>query len=107
MAHPHKWLKKFRLNAEYGVLHSSAISKSHTVAPATAMGKKRKVTGRTKGAADQEPNDGRELRTRLNIRTYEDVADSEDEFRLNEDRVLLEDSPARKRQRRIEEEGTL
>ena len=41
--------------------------------------------------------------SKLNIRTYEDVADSEDEFHINRDKILLDEGPARKRQRRIQE----
>ena len=42
--------------------------------------------------------------SKLNIRTYEDVADSEDEFHINKDKILLDEGPAQKRQRRIQEE---
>ena len=39
------------------------------------------------------------------IRTYEDVADSEDEFHINRDKILLDDGPDAKRRKRWEEEG--
>ena len=39
------------------------------------------------------------------VNSYEDVADSEDEFHINRDKILLEEGPAQKRQRRIREEG--
>ena len=42
---------------------------------------------------------------KLRISSYEDVADAEDEFHINRDKILLEDGPGRKRQRRIEEGG--
>ncbi|KAI9746292.1 MAG: hypothetical protein M1818_000003 [Claussenomyces sp. TS43310] len=37
------------------------------------------------------------------IRSYEDVADSEDEFHMNRDRVLLDEGPETKRRRRQDE----
>ncbi|MCJ1249384.1 hypothetical protein MMC30_006607 [Trapelia coarctata] len=66
------------------------------------MGKKRKAGGKPSGEAirrDVDPSDAK-----LRISIYEDVADSEDEFHLNRDKVLLDDGPDRKRQRRQEEE---
>lgn len=39
------------------------------------------------------------------VNSYEDVADSEDEFHINRDKILFEEGPAQKRQRRIREEG--
>ena len=39
------------------------------------------------------------------IRTYEDVADSEDEFHINRDKILLDDGPDAKRRKKWEEEG--
>ena len=41
------------------------------------------------------------------INTYKDVADSEDEFFINRDRILLEEGPEQKRQRILEEDGKL
>ena len=41
----------------------------------------------------------------LDVNSWEDVADSEDEFHINRDKVLLEEGPAQKRQRRVREEG--
>ena len=67
------------------------------------MGKKRKASGRPFGRDNpREPNDAD---SKLRINTYEDVADSEDEFHINRDKILLEEGPAQKRQRKIEEEG--
>lgn len=44
--------------------------------------------------------------SKLAITTYEDVADSEDEFHINRDKVLLNEEPhAAKRQRKSREEG--
>lgn len=67
------------------------------------MGKKRKAGGRPYGhdGHRQEANTGSKLR----INTYEDVADSEDEFHNNRDKILLDEGPAQKGQRRIREEG--
>jgi len=39
------------------------------------------------------------------IRTYEDIADSEDEFHINRDKILLDDGPDAKRRKRWEKEG--
>lgn len=67
------------------------------------MGKKRKASGRSFGR-----NESRDLDTsgsKLRINTYEDVADSEDEFHINRDKILLEEGPAQKKQRKIQEDG--
>ncbi|KAK1816668.1 something about silencing protein 10 [Friedmanniomyces endolithicus] len=42
--------------------------------------------------------------SRKRIRTYEDVADSDDEFRLQRDEVLLGEEPGAKRRRKLEEQ---
>lgn len=39
------------------------------------------------------------------ITTYEDVADSEDEFHINRDKVMLDDGPDAKRRKKWQEEG--
>ena len=67
------------------------------------MGKKRKANGRPFGR--DEPRDLDDADSKLRINTYEDVADSEDEFHINRDKVLLEESPAQKRQRKIKDDG--
>lgn len=67
------------------------------------MGKKRKADGRPFGR--NEPQELNAADSKLRINTYEDVADSEDEFHINRDKVLLEEGPAQKRQRKIQEEG--
>lgn len=41
----------------------------------------------------------------MRINTFEDVADSEDEFHMNRDKVLLDEGPAAKKMRRYQEEG--
>ncbi|KAM0255766.1 hypothetical protein ACHAQJ_005436 [Trichoderma viride] len=66
------------------------------------MAKKRKVS---RNAA--EPSGPKELDpadARLKVTTYEDVANSEDEFYMNRDTIMLDDEPNMKRRRRGEEE---
>lgn len=61
------------------------------------MGKKRRGTGSglAKGPKELDPKDAR-----LGpITTFEDVADSEDEYFMNRDTIMLEDEPSAKRQR--------
>lgn len=67
------------------------------------MVKKRKAGGRPSGNHEARSMNSGESRLRIN--TYEDVADSEDEFHINRDKILLEEGPAQKRQRRALEEG--
>lgn len=67
------------------------------------MGKKRKASGRPFG--HDEPREFNNADSKLKIITYEDVADSEDEFHINRDKILLEEGPAQKRQRKTQEEG--
>lgn len=64
---------------------------------------KRKAGGRPFGqdALDKTSKD----ESRLRIDTYEDVADSEDEFHLGRDKILLEEGPVQKRQRKLREDG--
>ena len=67
------------------------------------MAKKRKAGGRPFGNDQLRPeNDGD---SKLRVNTYEDVADSEDEFHINRDKVLLEESSTQKQLRRAQEEG--
>lgn len=66
------------------------------------MAKKRKG-----GARDAEEPKGPNMdvgESRKRIRTYEDVADSDDEFHLNNDKVLLEERPDVKRRRKQQED---
>ena len=67
------------------------------------MGKKRKAGGRPFGL--NETREERNEDSKLRIKTYEDVADSDDEFYINRDKILLEEGPFAKRQRKIQEEG--
>jgi U3 small nucleolar RNA-associated protein 3 len=66
------------------------------------MAKKRKISSsRATGPKEFNVKDGK-----LGpIRTYEDVADSEDEFHINRDKVMLDDGPDAKRRRKHAEEG--
>lgn len=67
----------------------------------STMGRKRKAnTSRADEAQFPDEEDSRRI-----INTYEDVADSEDEFFINRDKILLEEGPNQKRQRRLQEEG--
>ncbi len=67
------------------------------------MGKKRNANGRPFGHEDSRK--GTDGGSKLRINTFEDVADSEDEFHINRDKILLEEGPAQKRQRKTREEG--
>ncbi|KAI9713923.1 MAG: hypothetical protein M1820_000653 [Bogoriella megaspora] len=64
------------------------------------MAKKRKAPDHT---GSQNGQNSSKYDSRLRIDTFEDVADSEDEFHLSRDKVLLEELPAAKRQRRFQE----
>ncbi|KAL8945608.1 MAG: hypothetical protein Q9222_007873, partial [Ikaeria aurantiellina] len=66
------------------------------------MGKKRKSSSQTAG--QQRNGQIPEESSKRSITTYEDVADSEDEFFINRDKVLLEEGPAQKRRRKLDEE---
>lgn len=69
------------------------------------MAKKRKAGGRPFGNDETRyENDGD---SKLRVNTYEDVADSGDEFHINRDKVLLEENPTQKRLRKAQEEGLL
>ena len=67
------------------------------------MAKKRKAGGRAYGDAKASKNDD----SKLAINSWEDVADSEDEFLMNREKVLLDEGPAAKRLRKYQEEGSL
>ena len=68
------------------------------------MPKKRKTSGRP-SAADSDTGAFRSKDVKLRINSYEDVADSEDEFHINRDKILLAEGPARKRQRKLQDES--
>jgi U3 small nucleolar RNA-associated protein 3 len=68
------------------------------------MAKKRKASGRFAPAG--EPNGFSDKGGKMGpITTYEDVADSEDEFHINRDKVMLDDGPDVKRRKKWQEEG--
>ena len=69
------------------------------------MGKKRKASGQP--AHGSEPRQPSASDSKLRVNTFEDVADSEDEFHINRDKVLLEEGPVQKRQRKSREEGKI
>lgn len=68
------------------------------------MAKKRKVPAHTAG---KDSSTGwNDHGGKLNgINSYEDVADSEDEFHINRDKIMLDDGPDAKRRRKWQEEG--
>jgi U3 small nucleolar RNA-associated protein 3 len=63
------------------------------------MGKKRKASGQ----AHQPPSP--ETSAKISLNTWEDVADEQDEFLLNRDKILLDEGAAAKRRRQAAEEG--
>jgi U3 small nucleolar RNA-associated protein 3 len=65
------------------------------------MGKKRKAGGRPFGEAKAPKDEDSKMR----VTTFEDVADSEDEFHINRDKILLEEEPASKRLKKWKEQG--
>ena len=74
------------------------------------MGKKRKAGGRPFGHRDSEvaatdENGNGNNNSELIINDWRDVADSEDEFHINRDKILFEEGPAAKRQRKAQEES--
>jgi len=68
------------------------------------MGTKRKAP--SKAVATDAGSDWNKKGGKLGpINSYEDVADSEDEFHINRDKIMLNEGPDAKRRRKIEEEG--
>lgn len=68
------------------------------------MGKKRKGGGGKASRSEGNENSANDA-SKLRINTFEDVADSEDDFHVNRDKILLDEAPALKKQRRMREEG--
>ncbi|SLM38663.1 Sas10/Utp3/C1D [Lasallia pustulata] len=64
------------------------------------MGKKRKAGGKPFGQAG--PRELDEADAKLRINTYEDVADSEDEFHINRDKILLSEDLQQRKQAFLE-----
>ena len=67
------------------------------------MARQRKAEGKPFGHGGDKRTE--EESTKLTINTFEDVADSEDEFHVNRDRILLGEGPVQKKRRRVEEQG--
>jgi U3 small nucleolar RNA-associated protein 3 len=61
------------------------------------MAKKRKAGVKPSGTGPSQDIDP--TASKLNVRSWEDVADSEDEFHIHRDKILLDEEPSRKRQR--------
>ena len=70
------------------------------------MAREQKANSRSYGQGDRKRVKIHD-ESRLAINTYEDVADSEDEFHINRDKILLEEGPAQKKQRIAREGGPL
>ena len=68
------------------------------------MARKRRANGQPFGQSHSKRPKG-DSESKLVINTWEDVADSEDEFHIGRDKVLLEETPAHKRFRKAQEEG--
>jgi U3 small nucleolar RNA-associated protein 3 len=68
------------------------------------MAKKRKATGRNGASEKQNGFETKEGKMSA-YTTYEDLADSEDEFHINRDKVMLDDGPDAKRRKRWQKEG--
>ncbi|KAK6006434.1 hypothetical protein QM012_006844 [Aureobasidium pullulans] len=66
------------------------------------MAKKRKAS--SAGASRDDVADDSNKRTKMRIKTYEDVAGSDDEFHINRDKIMLDDGPEAKRRRRVQED---
>lgn len=68
------------------------------------MGKKRKVSrpAEPSGPREVNPSDARML-----VNSYEDIADSQEEYFLNKDKIMLEDGPSSKRRKADKEEEML
>jgi U3 small nucleolar RNA-associated protein 3 len=70
------------------------------------MGKKRKASGRNSQPSGPKELDPKDARLGP-ITTYKDVADSEDEYFLNQDTLMVDDEPGTKRRRQQDEDMEL
>lgn len=77
----------------------------HRIQHIIVMAKKRKAGAA--GTARDVPADDNAARSKLRIKSYEDVAGSDDEFQINRDKVLLDEGPDAKRRRKWQEQGML
>jgi hypothetical protein len=82
--------------------HSSARFNLKDTTTTHKMGKKRKAGAQPFGEPKELEN---AENSKMRITTFEDVADSEDEFHINRDKILLEEGPAAKRVRKWKEQG--
>lgn len=83
--------------------HPSQILGAPLTGLTSSMAKKRKASGRNAPSAGPKEVDAADARLGP-INTYEDVADSEDEFFMNRDRIAFDDEPDSKRRRKDEED---
>lgn len=67
------------------------------------MAKKRKAGSQPFGHKDSET--AANGNQKFVINDWQDVADSEDEFHINRDKILLEEGPAQKKRRKAQEES--
>ena len=67
----------------------------------------KKPKGRKRPSAHAESENAANGSSQLHINTFEDVADSEDDFHVNRDKILLEEEPVQKKRRKIQEEGSI
>ena len=56
------------------------------------------LAGRQSSGRYEEPQN-------IRVSTFEDIADSEDEFYINRDKISFDEGPAQKKQRKGKEEG--
>lgn len=92
-----------RFRPKFLVRATTGDPTSSSTTAALEMGKKRKAGGRSDGQS-KAPKDNE--KTKMTVTTFEDVADSEDEFHINRDKILLDEGPVAKRLRKWKEEGT-
>lgn len=64
------------------------------------MAKRKRSSGQPKKSSGE--NDFDPSASKLKVSTYADVADSEDEFHLNRDKILLDGGPDAKRRKQQE-----
>lgn len=85
------------------IFEKAIISTSANTSHTFTMGKKRKTPA---GGAAPEKRNGFDAKSKMRAYTsYEDLADSEDEFHINRDKVMLEDGPDVKRRKKWQAEG--
>ena len=63
------------------------------------MGKKRQAPGSAQKSQSLQKS------SKLSLNTWEDVADEQDEFLLNREKILLDEGSAAKKRKRDREEG--